>query len=142
MSYAQLDKIADLCNPIAMLALIVFAFMALRNAAWPFLFRSGLAVVLVQQISKIVQKRGSLGPDFPSTHFAVALALTVGFIIIRPRLWPVFLLYPILYGALMLYQHYHTPIEMLGALFAIPLALFFHWKPKRSANEAAAVPNN
>lgn len=142
MTYAQLDKIADLCNPIAAVALIVLAFMALKNAAWPFLLRNGLAVILCQQISKYVQKHGAWGDKFPSTHFAVALALMVGFMVLRPRLWPLFLLYPLLYGALMMYQQYHTPVEMLGALFALPLTLLFHYRSRRRNVESATVSNN
>ncbi|RYG70367.1 hypothetical protein EON80_08100 [bacterium] len=142
MSYQQLDKIADLCNPVAAVVLIILAFTFLKNAAWPFLLRNGLAVILVQQICKLVQKRGPWGDDFPSTHFGVALALAIGFAIVKPRLWPVALAFPILYGSLMLYQAYHTPFEMAGALFAIPLTLLFHYKPSRKPIEAAPIINN
>lgn len=130
MSYENLDKIADLCNPLLALALIVTAFGVLKNAAWPFLLRNGLAVIVVQQLAKYAQKRELWGEDFPSTHFAVALALCVGFWVLKRRLWPFILGFLGFYGALMLQQRYHTPAEMLGAFFAVPLALLFHWKKK------------
>jgi hypothetical protein len=143
MTYAQIDKIADLCNPLMALALIILAFAMLKNAAWPFLLRNGLAVVVVQQISKYVQKRGPWGDDFPSTHFAVALALAIGLVVLKRRLWPVALAFVVGYAILMVpVQHYHTPAEMLGALFAIPLTLAFHWKSRSVKRETAPALNN
>lgn len=136
MNFQQLDRIADFCNPLLILALILLAFTNLRNRAWPFLLRSGLAVIVVQQLSKYAQKREIWGGNFPSTHFAVALALCVGLLVLKRRYWPLALGYLAFYGALMLYIHsinpreYHTSIEMLGALFAIPVALLFHSNKK------------
>lgn len=132
MNYQQLDRLADVCNPLLILALIVLAFRVLQNAAWPFLLRNGLAVVVVQQLSKYAQKRQIWGPDFPSTHFAVALAVCVGVVVLKRRFWPFALIYVVGYGALVLAQHYHTPREMVGSLFAVPLALLFHLRPKKA----------
>ena len=126
MNYQQLDKIADLCNPILILALIGLSIALLKNRAWPFLLRNGLAVVVVQQLAKFAQKKEIWGEDFPSTHFAVALALCIGLVVLKRRFWPFSIVYLVSYGALMLAQNYHTPVEMLGALFAIPIALLFH----------------
>lgn len=140
--FQQLDRIADLCNPLLILALIGLAFFNLKNRATPFLLRSGLAIIVVQQLSKYAQKREIWGEDFPSTHFAVALALGVGLVVLKRRYWPFVLGYVAFYGALMLYIHgldpsqYHTPVEMLGSLFAIPVALLFH-----SSRKARAVTN-
>lgn len=142
MNYQQLDKIADLCNPILIVTLILLSFASLKNHAWSFLLRSGLAVVSVQQLSKYAQKKQIWGDDFPSTHFAVALALCVALVVLRRRFWPLALIYLSGYGALMLYIHhikpseYHTPVEMLGSFFAVPLALVFHWR-KRKARPVA-----
>lgn len=133
MNYQQLDKIADLCNPLLIFALILLALATLKNGAWSFLLRSGLAVVVVQQLSKYAQKKEIWGENFPSTHFAVALTLCVGLVVLKRRFWPIALAYLIGYGALMLAQNYHTPREMLGALFAAPVALLFHFKAKKAS---------
>lgn len=132
MNFQQLDQIADLCNPLLILALILLAFATLKNRAWDFLLRSGLAVVVVQQLSKYAQKKEIWGEDFPSTHFAVALALCISLVVLKRRFWPVALIYLAAYGALMLAQGYHTPREMLGAIFAVPVALLFHYRPQKA----------
>ncbi|WP_238596543.1 phosphatase PAP2 family protein [Abditibacterium utsteinense] len=132
MSYQQLDKIADLCDPLLIIGLLVAAFLLRRGAAWPFVLKSALAVVVVQQLSKYCQKHDVLGGGFPSTHFAVALALLTCFVILKRNLWPYALGFALFYATLMLAQHYHTPLQMLGSLFAIPLALLFHWKPRKT----------
>ncbi len=137
MNFHQLDRIADLCNPLLILALICLAFATLKSRAWPFLLRNGLAVVVVQQLCKYAQKKEVWGENFPSTHFAVALALCFGLVVLKRRLWPVALAYLIGYGALMLFQGYHTPREMLGALFAVPVALLFHYRPKKARSLAS-----
>lgn len=138
MNFQQLDRIADICNPLLILALITLGFVNLKNRVWPFLLRNGLAVVVVQQLSKLAQRFGVLGGNFPSTHFAVAFALCVGLVVLKRRYWPIALGYLAFYGGLMLYIHnlnpreYHTPVEMLGALFAVPVALLFHSGNKKA----------
>lgn len=138
MSYQQLDKIADLYTPLFALALLIGAFWIKKGAAFPFILRSVLAFVVVQQLSKYLQKKEVFGNDWPSTHFAVALALAVCLIALKRHLWPYAVAAVTGYGALMLYIHslnpsqYHTPFEMAGSLFAIPLAALFHWKPRQA----------
>ena len=138
MTYRQLDVLADLCNPIFIGVLIGLSIALLKGRAWSFLLRSGLAVVVVQQLAKFAQQKAIWGKDFPSTHFAVALALCVGLVVLKRRFWPFALAYALGYGGFMLYIHnlypreYHTLPEMLGALFAIPVALLFHWKSKKA----------
>ncbi|HEX8463673.1 MAG TPA: hypothetical protein VF627_03560 [Abditibacterium sp.] len=128
MDFKTLDRIADLCIPLLIVSLLLAAFAIRRGAAWIFLLRSAIAVALAQQICKLCQKNEVLGGDFPSTHFAVALALLTCFVVLKQRLWPLALGFATLYGALMLAQRYHTPLEMLGAVFAVPLALLLHWQ--------------
>lgn len=132
MNYQQLDQIADLCNPLFIVVLVWLTVATLKIRAGDFLLRSGLAVVAAQQLSKFAQKKAFWGEDFPSTHFAVALALCVSLVILKRRLWPLALAYLLGYGALILVQNYHTPTEMLGSLFAIPLALLFHFKFRKA----------
>ncbi len=137
MSHQQLDVIADGCDPILIIALLIAAFAVRKNAAWPFVLRSALAIIIVQQLSKFSQKHHFLGAHFPSTHFAVSLAALTCLVVLQRRFWPFALGFAAFYAVLMLVQHYHTPLEMAGALFAIPLGLLFHWKPQK----ARAVAN-
>ena len=125
MSYAQLDHIADAVIPILAIALIAGALWLQRAQAWSFLLRALVATLLVQQSAKLVQKIGWLGHSFPSTHFAVALCLATFLALLQRELILVAVMVSAAYGALMLRQHYHTPLEMMGAFYAIPVALLF-----------------
>ncbi|HEX9998803.1 MAG TPA: hypothetical protein VGB45_16835 [Abditibacterium sp.] len=138
MNYQQLDKIADVFNPLLILALILASFKLIKGAPWTFLFRSALAVILSQQIAKFIQKRDGfgLGDDFPSTHFAVALALWVCFWLLSRKGGAIIALAVVFYGALMLFQRYHTPLEMAGAVFAVPLALLIQLWPRKARRVA------
>lgn len=124
MSYAQLDHIADSVNIVLAIAVIAGALWLHRAAAWPFLLRAIVATLVVQQSAKLCQKIGWLGPHFPSTHFAFALCLATFLALLGRRLVPVAIAVIVFYGALMLHQHYHTPLEMAGAFYALPLAYF------------------
>ena len=124
MNYAQLDHIADAVNPLLGVAVVGAALWLLRARAWEFLLRAVVATLIVQQGAKIVQHLGWLGPKFPSTHFAVALCLATFLALLNKKIIPVVIAIAVAYGALMLWQGYHTPLEMLGALYAIPLAIF------------------
>lgn len=134
MTYHQLDRIADSFWIVFALALLGAVLWLWRARAWDFGLRAALSVALCQQLSKTAQKHGGFGfgPHFPSTHFAVALALTVGFWMLGRR-WGIGATFALFaYGALMLYQRYHTPLEMAGALFAVPLASLFYWRLRRA----------
>ena len=125
MFYAQLDHIADSVNIVLALAVIAGALWLQRAAAWRFLLIAFVATALVQQSAKLVQHLGWLGHKFPSTHFAVALCLATFLVVLhRKLLWPAVAVV-VFYGALMLYQKYHTPVEMLGAFYAVPVAYAF-----------------
>ena len=124
MTYAQLDHIADAVNPLLGVAVVGAALWLARARAWEFLLRAAIATLIVQQSAKIVQHLGWLGPKFPSTHFAVALCLATFLALLSENLMPVAIGIVVAYGALMLWQDYHTPLEMAGALYAIPLAIF------------------
>ncbi len=123
MTYAQLDHIADAVNPLLGLGVVAGAFWLQRAKAWQFLLRAIIATALVQQSAKIVQHLGWLGPDFPSTHFAVALCLATLLALLNKKLIPVAIGIAVAYGALMLWQRYHTPLEMAGAFYAVPIGI-------------------
>ncbi len=130
MTYAQLDHIADAVNPLLAIGIIGGAIWLERGRAWNFLLRAAIAYLLVQQGAKLVQKLGPLGHHFPSTHFAVALCFATLLALLHRKLLIVASVVAVGYGALMLYQHYHTPLELIGALYAIPVA-YFCWSFKR-----------
>ena len=139
MTYAQLDHIADAFNPLMGVSVVVAALWLERARAWDFLLRAVIATLLVQQSAKLVQHLGWLGPKFPSTHFAVALCLAMCLAMLRRQLIPVAIAAVAAYGALMLWQRYHTPLEMIGALYAIPFAFIAQVLGKRK--RAITSPN-
>ncbi len=139
MTYAQLDHIADAVNPLLGLSVVAGALWLERARAWEFLLRAVIATLLVQQSAKWVQHLGWLGPDFPSTHFAVALCLATLLALLHKKLIPVAIGVIVAYGALMLWQRYHTPLEMAGALYAAPVAIVAQRWRRRS--RAKVSPN-
>ena len=139
MTFAQLDRIADAVIPLLGIGVIAGALWLQRAAAWNFLLRAVTATALVQQSAKLVQKAGWLGHDFPSTHFAVALCLATFLALLHRKLVLFALAIVAAYGALMLYQRYHTPLEMAGAFYAVPVAWFAQSFKRR---ERAKVPLN
>ena len=135
MTYAQLDHIADAVNPLLAIVVILSALWLERAAAWNFIGRAVIATLLVQQSAKLVQKIGPLGDDFPSTHFAVALCLATFLALLNRKFIALSVAVATAYGALVLWQRYHTPLELLGALYAIPVAWFFGtFKRRKRAN--------
>ena len=139
MTYAQLDHIADAVNPLLGVAVVAGALWLWRGQAWNFLLRAVLATLIVQQSAKLVQHLGWLGPKFPSTHFAVALCLATFLALLHRKLLPVAAAIVVAYGALILKQQYHTPLEMLGAIYAIPLAIIAQRFGRRE--RVASAPN-
>lgn len=123
MTYAQLDHMADAVNPLLGVSVVIAALWLERARAWDFLLRAALTTLVVQQSAKWVQHLEWLGPKFPSTHFAIALCLATCLALLRRQLIPVAVGAVAAYGALMLWQRYHTPLEMFGALYAIPFAI-------------------
>jgi hypothetical protein len=82
MSYQQLDKIADLFIPLFIAGLLIAAGWFRQKGAFLFVLRSALAVVVVQQLAKYMQKAKLVGGEWPSTHFAVFLALSVCLVVL------------------------------------------------------------
>ncbi len=143
MNFHQLDKIADIVNPLFAVLLIILAVVIQKKSSPLFLAKTILAVVVVQQIAKYMQKAEFVSDNFPSTHYAVALTLAVSYFILSRKLWPLSAILAVGYGGLMLYINaifgeYHTPLEMLGAIYAIPLTLLFHAIGRKKAEPIAA----
>ena len=156
MTFENIDRIADSVFWVFALALLITAVIQQKGESWKFILRTVLAVAVCQQLSKRIQKLDlfhhsvtalqkshGIHSQFPSTHFAVVLCLATGFFLLNRRLWWVSVAMPVLYGALLLYQTYHTPIEMLGALYAIPLTWFvLTLGTKRNATATGNVVTN
>lgn len=145
--FQTLDFFADRAIPIFALLLIGLAIFWLKKAAPMFLLRCILAVGLSQQLAKFVQKTKFFGAEFPSTHFAVALALATCLVVLNRKSWPLSVVFIFFYGALMLWIHrlfpskYHTPLEMAGAFYAIPVALLCHVLGKKREKAPLVVAN-
>ena len=138
MTYAQLDHLADAVNPLLGVAIVGAALWLERARAWNFLLRAALATLVVQQSAKWIQHLELLGPKFPSTHFAVALCLATCLALLRRQLIPVAVGAVAAYGALMLWQRYHTPLEMVGAFYAVPFAILSQSLGKRGRAKTLA----
>jgi hypothetical protein len=139
MDFKQIDKIADSVFPLFAIALILTAIVVQKGASWLFILRTVVAVVLCQQIAKAIQKmhlfdhtvtalqtEHGIRAQFPSSHMVVVLCIATAFFLLNKRFLWVSIVVPILYGALMLYQQYHTPLEMLAAVYAIPVTWGLH----------------
>lgn len=121
----SLDLVADAINPLLIGVLAVLIVHDGRRhglkSLIASLFAGGVTIGLIQQAAKWAQREAWVSSEFPSTHFAVHLSVLTLLVLIRPRWWPITSL-ALLYGALMLWQNYHTPLEMLGSFYAIPLS--------------------
>jgi membrane-associated phospholipid phosphatase len=124
MNAHAIQQFSQVLNPLFALALIVCGVRQLRNSALLWFFCVALSVGVAQQISKIVQHFRWLGENFPSTHFAVALALAGAFWALNRRFVPATLIYLAVYAGLILWQNYHTPLDLVGAVYAAPLGFY------------------
>ena len=108
-------------NPLWAVALLVCAFRQLRAEAPPWVGRVALAAVLAMGGCKLIQHTRIEGAHFPSTHFAFALVVAGAFGALGRRFVPVVGAFLFAYGALIVWRHFHTPLELAGALPAFPL---------------------
>ena len=121
MNAHQIQTLSQLVNPIFGLVLIGCAVWKLKKSALLWIVCVALAVGVAQQISKIVQHLRWVGEDFPSTHFAVALALVGAYWALNRRFIPATMIYVVAYGLFIVWRAYHTPFELAGALYALPM---------------------
>ncbi|BCM91088.1 hypothetical protein IAD21_02952 [Abditibacteriota bacterium] len=121
MNAHQIQELSQLFNPIFAIVLIVCAVRALKKSALLWIVCVAISVGVAQQISKIVQHLRWVSDNFPSTHFAVALALAGAYWALNRRFIPATLVYLVVYGVLIVWRSYHTPLELAGAFYALPL---------------------
>ena len=123
MNAHTIQQLSQTFNILFALALIACALRLLGKSAFRWIVCVALAVGLAQQISKVLQHGRLVSDNFPSTHFAVALALAGAFWALNRRFVPLTLAYLAFYGAFMVWCGYHTPLELAGALPALPMGL-------------------
>jgi membrane-associated phospholipid phosphatase len=121
MNAHEIQVVSQLFNPLFAIVLIVCAVRELRKSALAWIVCVALAVGVAQQISKIVQDARWVSDNFPSTHFAVSLAIAGAFWALNRRSIPATVVYLVVYGLLIVWRSYHTPLEMAGALYALPM---------------------
>lgn len=121
MNAHLVQQLSQLFNILFALTLLACAVRLLGKSAPRWIGCVALSVGLAQQISKVLQHHRLVSDNFPSTHFAVALALAGAFWMLNRRFVPLSCAYLALYGAFMVWRGYHTPLELVGALYALPM---------------------
>ena len=137
MNEHQIQNLSQAFNILFAVVLIVCAVRILKKSVGLWILCVVVAVAVAQQISKQVQHARVLGPDFPSTHFAVALGIAGAYWALSRRFIPATAVYLVVYGGLILWQHYHTQLEMAGAVYALPMGYFagrFGTRPQKIAS--------
>ncbi len=125
-----LDGIADAINPLLGLCLLLAPFFIRRSQPARFSLRAWSAIALVYLLAHFPRWLNLFGKHpFPSGHFAFALCAATSLAWLERRfLW---VLAPLLafYGALILRLaplYHHTPLDLAGATFAVPLTIWLH----------------
>lgn len=142
MTYRQLDIIADSIVPLLLLGLFVLPLLWRVTRPAEVWLRVLVGFALTNLFSRVIRKMELVsGPglepgNFPSTHYASALCALTFLVLLRPRLAPLWVLVGALYGWLVVYQNYHTPLELLGSVFAVPLS-WAVWRFRRAPRVAA-----
>lgn len=137
MTYDQIDFFADRFNPALTIAFIALVFLLRKPKPWELLARGIGAVLLVRVVAEIVRRSHSIPGKFPSTHCVWAFSVLTAIGMLKPKWWPFLGALGLGYGWVNVYQAYHTPWEVAGALYAIPLTIWC-WRGYKA--EGAAEP--
>lgn len=134
MDYETLDKIADAYTPLLLIVFLIGTGLNLKQY-WPnyliaagFIFRFLLLIAFSYGLMFLDNSVGiwpAIGLDY-STHTAVALALVICLVEIFPRFRWLSIGSLLLYIGLMLYQQYHSLLDIVSTgvivlLFAISM---------------------
>jgi hypothetical protein len=145
LSYASLDAIADFVNPTIGVLAFLFPWLRRRGARYA-LMLNGLTVLGVvfayalQAVDAQLRVWPSMGLDY-STHTAVYVA--IGSSLWQHGRWLRMAAVVLggAYAALMLYQRYHSWLDITSTalVMLIPLvALWWWWQGRSKASEALA----
>jgi len=135
LSYETLDKLADAFIPllaiIFLLATVIIFFRSPDDRkALGKTFIYGVFLIVISYGLMFLDKRfhlwHSAGLDY-STHTAVSLALIIPLCLLLKRYQTVFIISALAYTALMLYQKYHSMMDIVTTAAVISLcALLIH----------------
>ena len=130
-SYQALDRVADAYNPLLGVAWLIVSVYPLFDRRWRVAgirIGLGLAALLIAYglmwLDSALSLWASLGLDY-STHTAVSLALAMSTVIIFPASRLPVAVSLLGYFGLMLYQRYHTPLDIISTSLVLcgPLVL-------------------
>ena len=145
MNYQQLDKIADAYVPTLIIITIIWytkrAFLENTKSAIYYdmsaTFLGVIFIYLAMYIDSRLKIYSSIGLDY-STHTALALVFITALSFIGVRFFWVAISSMILYIALMLYQEYHTSLDiLLTTLNVLPILVWLHIKARQFKNVPA-----
>lgn len=134
MDYETLDKIADAYTPLLLAIFLIGVGVQLKQS-WPnylraarYIFRFLLLIAFSYGLMFVDNSVGiwlAIGLDY-STHTAIALALVICLVEIFPRFRWLSIGSLLLYMGLMLYQQYHSLLDIVSTgvivlLFAISM---------------------
>ena len=149
MDFETLDSIAD--SYIPLLAIVFFVGLVGRAVKSPterefmarvFVFFLGLLLVSygIMFLDNEIHIWPSLDLDY-STHTAVSLTLVMSICVLARQFWKVVICSFVLYALLMLYQKYHTVLDIASTVVPIVLSalvfvkfLFLQAKDNKSIN--------
>lgn len=152
MDYETLDKIADAYVPLLAVAFLGgITGLALNKPnerqvlLRVFLFFVGLLLVSygLMSLDNALGIWPAAGLDY-STHTAVALTLVLSLCVLARQFWKPLASSFVLYALLMLYQKYHTVLDILSTmvpilLAALTLAWFLFWRAKESKSVSTKI---
>lgn len=133
MSYETLDSIADSYIPL-LLILFLLGLAGKTYQLWPnhraplssFFYLLGLLVIVygLMFLDKAIRLWPALSLDY-STHTALALALVFSLCNLFPKYWKWFVVSILVYAGLMLYQQYHSVMDILSTSLVIGISAIF-----------------
>jgi len=150
MSYETLDTIADSYIPVLLVLFVAgLAFKIyqsrtnFRTAITHIGFLSGLLVMSygLMFFDNAVHLWPALGLDY-STHTAVALSLVFALCVSFPSQCKVFVISILLYALLMLYQRYHSILDIISTSVVIGFFSFLLLNVVVKKRKPELLPNN
>lgn len=151
MSYETLDAIADAYIP-GLLILLIAGFITAFYKSWPhysaiipyvcFLIGTLLFSYGLMFVDNAIRLWPGLGLDY-STHTAVALSLVFASCVAFPSKWKIFALSMLAYAGLMVYQQYHSVLDIASTGAVISLFSFALFKVLfKKRQREILIPNN
>ncbi|MDE1465291.1 hypothetical protein [Spartinivicinus poritis] len=143
LSYEVLDFIADSYIPLVIIyALLLIGLVAINKGlklALTYLLVLGAGIIpvyIIWYLDNRLQLWPTLELDY-STHTALALTVVVYLVIYKQKYVNYFVASLIAYGLLMLYQQYHTLLDIITTavvILPVALAIFLFGKRKLLLN--------